>query len=327
MLSWARIWDGHNGTTGTTSKLPADITTVASSVRSTANSAQTTANTANTNANNAQTSANTAQTTANTANTNIQTNTDNIHQAVNGGSSTGNALGTVKTNFQLAWARIWDGHNGTSGSTSKLPADITTVAASVRSTANSGLTNAATANTNANNADLLASYVSAANNLVVSPDFEEPSIRRHMGAGTAIYSTDVSKTGTRSLKITADVSGNCLFYTTPIDSTGLTSIYYQGVPGQIYSFDIFHYAASTNTSTAKLYLLFYCVLLDGTEGGYYATSSAGISQSKGAWSRITGTFALPANTVRFRPAFSFGQTGALATSGESIYLDRVLIYR
>jgi hypothetical protein len=143
-LAWAKIWDGHNGTTGTTSKTPADILTAAASVRSTANTASTNASTAITNAS-------TAQSTADAANTSIQTTTDNIHQAVNGGSGTGNLLSTVKSNLQLAWAKIFDGHNGTSGSTSKLPSDVYAAAASVRSTANTASTNASTAITNVSN--------------------------------------------------------------------------------------------------------------------------------------------------------------------------------
>lgn len=80
--------------------------------------------------------------------TQTQSVIDNMHQSINGGSSTGNGLGTIKTNLQLAWANLWDGHSGTSGSTVKLPSDVRTAAAGVKSKADTADTAAAAATTN-----------------------------------------------------------------------------------------------------------------------------------------------------------------------------------
>jgi hypothetical protein len=124
--AWADFWDGLNGSTGSTTKLPSEVRTAAGTVRSTAN---------------------TASTNANTANTGVQSTADNIFQGILGGSSTGNAITTIKTNLQTAWANLWDGLNGSTGSTTKLPGDVQTAATSVRSTANTASTNANTANT------------------------------------------------------------------------------------------------------------------------------------------------------------------------------------
>ena len=85
---------------------------------------------------------------------------DGVTAAVDGDTApTGNAPSTVKPKLKSAWAKIWDGHNGTSGTTSKLPSDITTVASSVRSTANSAQTTANTASSTATNANITANNV------------------------------------------------------------------------------------------------------------------------------------------------------------------------
>lgn len=109
--AWAEMWDGLSGTTGTAAKLPSEVRTAAAGVRTTAN---------------------TASTTAGTATTNIQTTIDNIHQAIQGGTATGNGLATVKTNLQNAWSEFWDGLSGTSGSSGKIPSEVRTAAGGVR---------------------------------------------------------------------------------------------------------------------------------------------------------------------------------------------------
>jgi hypothetical protein len=151
-LAWANLWDGLNGTTGATTKLPSDVKTVAAAVKSTAGTALTNAATADGKAVTADGKAVTADGKAVTADgkavtaqTNLQTVVDSTVQAVDGGSATGAAHATVKDKLQLAWSKIFDGLNGTTGSTTKLPADAYTAAAAVKSNAALGVTNAATA--------------------------------------------------------------------------------------------------------------------------------------------------------------------------------------
>lgn len=105
--AWARIFDAHNGTTGNTSKLPSDIYTAGAAVRTTATGAK----------------------------TDVQTTVDGVAQAINGGTATGAAASTIKTNFASAWSSIFDAHNGTSGSTNQTPTNIATAASTVRTTA------------------------------------------------------------------------------------------------------------------------------------------------------------------------------------------------
>ena len=122
--------------------------TLANTANTAATSAEAAANTASTAASAAQTTANTATTTANSASTGVQETVDFVHQAVNGGTSTGNARATIRSNLQAAWANFWDGLQGTSGATSKLPSEVMTAAAALKSTADTASTTASAANTN-----------------------------------------------------------------------------------------------------------------------------------------------------------------------------------
>lgn len=70
---------------------------------------------------------------------------DGIGQGIDGGTATYTAP-TVKTRLQLAWANLWDGLSGNTGSTSKLPWQVRDEAAKVKSKADTAALSAGTAN-------------------------------------------------------------------------------------------------------------------------------------------------------------------------------------
>jgi hypothetical protein len=157
---WADFWDGLNGTTGTSSKLPSDVRTVASGVRTQANLGVTNAGiadgkavVADGKAVTADGKAVTADGKAVTADGKAQGTVDGIFQSIFGGSATNNPATSVISSLQKGWADFWDGLNGSTGTVSKLPSDVRTVAGGVRTQANLGVTNAGIADGKAVTAD------------------------------------------------------------------------------------------------------------------------------------------------------------------------------
>ena len=72
---------------------------------------------------------------------------DGIGQGIDGGSAS-YTQANVKTRMQFAWAALWDGLRGTSGATAKLPADVRTEAAALKSLANTTSDSLTATNTN-----------------------------------------------------------------------------------------------------------------------------------------------------------------------------------
>lgn len=152
--AWSSFWDGLHGSTGSTGKLPSDVQVAAAAVRSAAA-------TATTNAATAQASASTAQTTANTAASDLSSSLNNMAGGLLGGSQTATPT-TIRDKILAAWAQLFDGLNGSSGSSARLITEVGTAAAAVRSTASTASTNAATAQASASTAQSTASGAQSA---------------------------------------------------------------------------------------------------------------------------------------------------------------------
>lgn len=304
--AWANFWDGLNGSSGSTSKLPADVQTAASTVRSTAN---------------------TASTNANTANAGVQDATDNILQGILGGSSTGYTRPTLKTSLQQAWANLWDGLNGSSGTSSKLPGDVQTVANSVRSTANTGVTNAATAQSTANTvANFSAAKAKHGSNLVYSPDFEDVSVPRspYSSLSTYSYSTGQRHSGLRSLYLT---------YGSTAVSVGAQGIQLRTEPntqwvptsaGSVYYAEIWVRVTSSHSTSG--YMNFFMEITDST--GINTTSQWATFYSeyftnipKEQWIKLSGYATIPAGYDQFVLVLQrFG-----CSLNDSIYIDDAVL--
>jgi hypothetical protein len=95
----------------------------------------------------AATTAGTASTTAAAASTNVQSVVDGVSQSVFDNGVTGYPVPTVKARLQKAWASIYDGLNGTTGTPAKVPNDVAIAAAGVKSSAATAETSAAAAHT------------------------------------------------------------------------------------------------------------------------------------------------------------------------------------
>lgn len=315
-LAWARMWDGLNGNASptSTSKLPSDVFTVGRATRQQADLG----------VNNAST----ADGKAVTADTKAQNTVDGVGQAVDGAGTTGRAAGTVRTNLQLAWARMWDGLNGSpsASATSKLPADVYAVGKAARDQADLGVNNAgtadgkavlaasaaatadgkavtaagaaATADTKAVTADTLASIASGQNGLVQSPDFDESSVRRFINASNSSlfvgsYATDRFVTGTQSYKITMTGTGtagdNGWLALNPYKSNSAV-VWFNIVPGEVYKYDFLYYRTGSSAKTMAFNVIYR--LQNGTQNS--TTTTVALPQVFNSWQRATGTFTVPA---------------------------------
>ena len=252
----------------------------------------------------------------------VQKTIDAIKDGLDGDGSTGNSQTVIAPRLKQAWANLWDGHKGNvpGTSTAKLPSDVRDAANLVYISASNGETNAGLAQDAALVADNLAVNAGMANNIVVDPDFEDSTVRRELSGGTGVYSTEQKQIGAQSFKLTVGGGGFAGIYLTawPVDAS--KSLLYPVVAGQVYNYDLFTYAHASNTSSAQIYLQFELTYLNGTIG---STVAATRNQTKGSWDRWTGTYTIPANVVKMRPWLYI--TGA--NSGESIYIDRALIWR
>lgn len=199
---------------------------------------------------------------------------------------------------------------------------------------------AVTAQTTADTADILATMAASANNLVLSPDFEESSVRRiDANAGVAYtisYSTAQYRNGVQSLKLVAGNSnsgsnwGGVYLCAAKTNGT-MPSIAI--VPGQVYHYDIVYYANSANTGTGMAVgVVFNITDIDGV---IMAKGNASPSiPAKGSWQRLQGSYTIPATLQATAPTYGepvsmipiFGIYGAVAT-GDTFYIDRAILYR
>ena len=185
---------------------------------------------------------------------------------------------------------------------------------------------AVAADTNASLADLQARLGSSANNLVISPDFEDPTVSRYTyvttNPSTVEYSTAKALTGTRSLKLTQPTANGYALVKLANNRDGDTSSNGGGLanwsqcrPGEMYYIDCSIWLSHSST------VLFNFL---GKNGGSWGTMSSlswpGVTAS--SWQRIKDIFTVTSTTYSaLLPIVGFVN----ATAGSNAYLDSVII--
>ena len=201
-------------------------------------------------------------------------------------------------------------------------------ASAAQGAANTAAGAASAAGTAASLADSLATLAGVANNLVVSPDCDDSSVRRYQTTGySVVYTTEQARSG-NSLKVTVTTSGqpNLQFYLSPVLSSGAL-LRYPVAPGQVYKYDMWVMAKSTNSGTGAMGLNF---ALYNVEGGGSSQPVSNANPIKGTWQRFSGSFTIPTSTGNpsgepylMMPQFFV----TLPIVNDIYYIDRILIYR
>lgn len=291
-------------------------------------------------------------TTADTAGASVQGSTDNTNwttiSTVPSYASTGstNGLYTITIGGTYRYIRlmkssaylctlefqVWTGGT-TSSATGKSPSDIQAAVSTVKNTAD-------VADVKALTADNLAIVTAAQGGIVISPDFEEPSVRRFINYSTAglftgEYSTTRSVTGTYSYKITMTGTG------ASGDSGGLMLnpyksawdvVWFNVAPGQVYNYDFVYYLAMSSSKGIALSGGYR--MLDGNTSSSGEINIALPTTTKNAWQRATGTITIPAlvpagtGSPPLQMALQIGFTnGNVGAANDAIYIDRCLVWR
>lgn len=225
-----------------------------------------------------------------------------------------------------------DGKAVTAQSAAEAAAGAASGAAGVASAAQGAATSAAGAASAAGSAaalaDSLATLAGVANNLVVSPDCDDVGVRRYQTTGySVVYSTEQARSG-NSLKVTVTTSGqaNLQFYLSPVLSSGAL-LRYAVTPGQVYKYDLFIMAKSTNSGSGAMGLNF---ALYNVEGGGSTIAATNLTPVKGTWQRFSGSYTIPASTGSPSGEPYLMMPQFFVTSpviNDVYYIDRILIYR
>jgi hypothetical protein len=243
---------------------------------------------------------------------------------------------------------LYNALNKSTSTTPKTVENVATVAAALQqaadlagSNADDAIGAASLADDKAVTADIIATFASAANNMILSPDFEESSIRRSTGGAggsgllTWAYSPDRFITGSQSLKLTtttAALTGGAYRFInlTPVLADE-SRIRYPIAVGQVYKYDVQFYVTGTST-TITLGPGFQMFNAAGQSSGIYTENmfSPIVNPTKNAWQRVTGTFTVPAtvNSTVGEPLFAYPIfTVANTNVNDIVYIDRIIIYR
>jgi hypothetical protein len=176
---------------------------------------------------------------------------------------------------------------------------------------------------------------SSANNLVISPNFEDPTITRTTGiaaGGSGAYSTAQKRSGSYSYMVTCatTISGQTdIVFMSPTtvggenSSTEASAIKVQ--PGQWFYFEVYVLAKSTNTTTTGN-VNFGGFVGDSTGvNGLTPFTAAGTSMSglsSSVWKKLAGWWQVPAGYDRIWPfIWMFGQNVA----NQVFYWDDIII--
>lgn len=245
------------------------------------------------------------------------------------------------SNLPGAFGGMLDAFNkqafGTNGNVTGTGSNLYTSVTATTGLVGSAVTNAGNAITAASDADTLATMVASSNNLILSPDFEESTIRRlAANAGlsfTVSYSTEQKRSGTQSLKLYANnaINSNSTgqwggVTLSPVKSNNAQT-YFMVAPGQVYSYDIYVYGAFTGSGqSAAVYFQLY-----DYNGSNVSYGNAATTLVKNTWVRIKGTITIP-NTISsglepisMLPGLAI--YGNPVNAGDSYYIDRAIIYR
>lgn len=177
--------------------------------------------------------------------------------------------------------------------------------------------------TTATTSDAFAILASAANNLVLDPDFIDNKVRRESASFTSAYVSSPSL-GTQSLRLTATNTAP-KFSVLPVKPDGSRPRFPVST-GMILNFDWWVQAAAGNSTTQNMNI--YVFLYNAAGQSFSIGVQATVVTAKGTWQRITGSYTVPATvaggSVPFYADIVFGPTSC--NVGEIFYLDRTLIY-
>lgn len=201
-------------------------------------------------------------------------------------------------------------------------------AVAAQGSANTATTNAATADGKAVTADNFATLAASANNLVLDPDFTDVSVRRQTNPYyTYTYTTEQAISG-NALRVVASNNWFAVALA-PIKLDGNPTMY-PCVPGQVYKYDCYVQAKSTNSANSSVSIQFSIFTRNGS---LYTAFPTVISTTKGTWHRITGTYTIPNNMaggsdVNYEP---YTLTPVIRVENTAVgdvhYMDRCLFYR
>ena len=242
---------------------------------------------------------------------------------------------------------LYNALNKSTVTTPKSADDVAVAAAGLQNTADLAFTNADDAagaafiaDGKALTADELAILAGSQNNLVLSPFFDNTSVRRFVdtsvaGLFTGGYSTEQTVSGTYSYKVSMTAAGTSTALggvnLNTISLNGLESLKWPVVPGHVYNYDIMIFSKSSNTSSKQLALFGGFTTIASTAGVSTGALITPKNQVKGSWDRWTGTFTIPSlvnGNIPLAMTLDLGFiNGAVGAAGETFYVGRALIYR
>lgn len=176
----------------------------------------------------------------------------------------------------------------------------------------------------ATTSDAFAILASAANNIVLDPDFLDNKVRRESASFTSAYVSSPSL-GTQSLRLTA-TNTTPKYSVIPVKPDG-SRPRFPISGGMVLNFDWWVQAAATNATSQDLNI--YVFLYSASGSTFPQGAKSTVTTAKGTWQRLTGSFTIPATinngtVVPFYADITFGPTSC--NVGEIFYLDRTLIY-
>jgi hypothetical protein len=270
---------------------------------------------------------------ANAAQTSVQTAVDGIAQSTQGGSSTGNAPATVKSNMSFAWSKFYDGLNDSTGSANILPSQVETVARVTRQRAELGVENAAEADGKAQAAQqaadradqLLRAAITSGSNLVTDPSFEDSSLdSRRAGrlSGNWNYVTDINRSGSRAVENT--FPGGTSYpgmYLTPTFGGTFPTDFIPVRDGQTFYISQWVYMRSPNAGNRTVALFLVTYNAAGVPEYPFVSAAAPLDQ----WYQNSGYITINRPDVAYmRPIFGAVRPGNDADT-RTVFDDVVLI--
>ncbi|MFM8798747.1 MAG: hypothetical protein ACKODT_07305 [Fluviibacter sp.] len=265
-----------------------------------------------------------------------QTVVDNLHWSVNGGTTTTNAVTTVKDNLQKAWSNFWWGLNksGAVGSLDKYPSDVFNVALTTRTNADQGILDAGSANSVAVTArSAAASVIGSGSNLVADPGFENSNFYFYASEGWSLQTTDAAyiRNGSKSAKVTTNGTANrACYFLTDTDSIA----YVPCTPNDVFYLEAWVKGSNANTATTGSIYLSARVNKGNSSAPTVAYVNASTSvtpaQVKATanttratdWVKLSAYITIPADGYEWTPILI---VNANVATGQVFYADDVIV--
>lgn len=232
--------------------------------------------------------------------------------------------GSINT-LPQAFAGLYDGFRsnapGTTSTYSGTYSGFQNAFSSVGGAVNTATSNASQAQTTGTNANTQANYAAAANNLIISADFEDSTVVRGIYTrGTVEYSTATKYSGTQCLKMTCDATG---YANLRLSSNRENSFDYknwvQCRTGETYYFSAAIFPTQFATSVTFQPTGHF---EGGTSGNMPNTSTNWVTLTAGAWNLIHCTFTVPSDR-KYSSMLPYLEV--ISTPNTSVYLDVVVL--